>query len=66
MVFLNLFHRPFELKWCNVSFLAWKSRAVCDGLIALSTAARHVQRQRFCVDARKKIEMFSLLRAKYC
>ena len=34
--------------------------------IAFSTEAKHVQRQRVCVDARKKIEMFSLLRANYC
>ena len=31
-----LFHRPFELKWCNIFFLALKSRAVCDGLIAFN------------------------------
>ena len=30
----DLFYRPFELKWCKVSFLARKSRAVCEGLIA--------------------------------
>ena len=34
--FGDLFHRPYELKWCNVSFLAWKSRAVCNGLIAVN------------------------------
>ena len=31
-----LFHRPFELKFCNVSFLARKSHAVCDGLLIIS------------------------------
>ena len=24
------------MMWCNVSFLAWKSRAVCDGLIGFN------------------------------
>ena len=31
--FWDLVHLPFELKWCNISLLAWKSHAVCNGLI---------------------------------
>lgn len=28
-----LVHLPFEQKWCNISLLAWKRHAVCNGLI---------------------------------
>ena len=64
--FWELFHRPFELKWSNVSFLAWKSRLFAMGL-SPSTEAKHVQRLRVRslqagwrvrVDARKKTKCF--------